>query len=73
MARYRAATLEVRDQTHASDDAEPIQTGELALRLVRARDRTDGFSALGVGETARFLALAQAPPPTVRTLAQAGA
>ena len=48
MARYRATTEEVRDQTHASDDAEPIQTGELTLRLVRGRDRTDGFTALGV-------------------------
>jgi len=48
MARYRAITEEVRDQTHASDDAEPIQTGELTLRLMRARDRSDGFSALGV-------------------------
>jgi len=48
MARYRAATEEVRDQTHASDDAEAIQTGELTLRLLRGRDLTDGFAALGV-------------------------
>ncbi len=48
MARYRAATEEVRDQTHSSDDPEPIQTAELLLRLVRARDRSDGFAALGV-------------------------
>ena len=48
MARYRAATEEVRDQTHASDDAEAIQTGELTLRLLRGLDLTDGFAALGV-------------------------
>ena len=46
--RYRAATVEVRDQTHASDDPEPVQTGALALRLIRARDLSDGFAALGV-------------------------
>lgn len=48
MARYRAVTEEVRDQSHASDDPEPIQTAELSLRLLRARDRTDGFAAVGV-------------------------
>ena len=48
MARYRVDTEEVRDQTHASDDAEPIQTAALTLRLLRERDRSDGYSALGV-------------------------
>lgn len=48
MARYRAVTEEVRDQSHASDDPEPIQTAELSLRLLRGRDRTDGFAAVGV-------------------------
>lgn len=48
MARYRANTEEVRDQTHASDDAEAIQTGELTLRLLRGRDLTDGFAAIGI-------------------------
>ena len=48
MCRYRASTLELRDQTHASDDPEPVQTGALSLRLLRARDLTDGFAALGI-------------------------
>ena len=48
MFRYRAATLELRDQTNAGDDPEPVQTGALALRLLRGRDLTDGFAALGV-------------------------
>jgi type VI secretion system protein ImpJ len=48
MARYRASTAEIRDQTHASDDAEAIQTAELTLRLLRGRDLTDGFAAIGV-------------------------
>lgn len=48
MARYRAMTQEVRDQSHASDDPEPIQTAELTLRLMRAKDRTEGFAGIGV-------------------------
>ncbi len=48
MARYSSSTLELRDQTHASDDPEPIQAAALNLRLLRQRDLSDGFTALGV-------------------------
>jgi type VI secretion system protein ImpJ len=48
MLRYRVATEELRDHSNAGDDPEPVQTAQLALRLIRARDLTDGFAALGV-------------------------
>ena len=48
LCRYRAVDEELRDHTNAADDPEPIQTGALNLRLLRARDVTDAWSALGV-------------------------
>ena len=48
MFRYRVVTEELRDHTNATDDPEAVQTGALALRLLRERDLTDGFAALGV-------------------------
>ena len=46
--RWRALTEELRDHTNAADEPEPVQTGALALRLMRAKDATDGHALLGV-------------------------
>ena len=48
MARFAVTEHELRDQTHATDDPEPVQLGALRLRLMRQRDLTDAFAALGV-------------------------
>ena len=48
MARFAAVEHELRDQTHAVDDPEPVQLGTLRLRLLRQRDATDAFAVLGV-------------------------
>jgi type VI secretion system protein ImpJ len=46
--RFRAVDEELRDHTNAADDAEPIQTGALNLRMLRGRDVSDAWSCLGV-------------------------
>ena len=46
--RFRAVNEELRDHTNASDEPEPIQTGELNLSLMRARDATDAYALLGI-------------------------
>jgi type VI secretion system protein ImpJ len=48
LRRYRVTNEEVRDHTNASDDPEPLQTAAVNLRLIRARDATDGYALLGV-------------------------
>jgi type VI secretion system protein ImpJ len=48
LARFNVQALELRDQSHAADDPEPVQVGALRLRLLRQRDATDAFAALGV-------------------------
>ena len=48
MARFDVVEHDLRDQTHAVDDPEPVQLGRLRLRLARQRDLTDAFAALGV-------------------------
>jgi type VI secretion system protein ImpJ len=48
MARFVVTEHELRDQTHATDDPEPVQLGLLRLRLMRQRDLTDAFAGLGV-------------------------
>ena len=48
MARFAATRHDLRDQTHAVDDPEPVQLGALRLRLLRQRDATDAFALLGV-------------------------
>lgn len=48
VARWRAECEELRDQTNAADEAEPVQTAALDLRLLRARDATDACVVLGV-------------------------
>jgi type VI secretion system protein ImpJ len=46
--RWRVESGELRDITNAADDPEPVQTGALALKLVRAKDAGEGHAALGV-------------------------
>jgi type VI secretion system protein ImpJ len=48
LARFAVKEHELRDQTHAADDPEPVQLGALRLRLLRGRDATDAFAVLGV-------------------------
>lgn len=48
MCRLRAVDAELRDYTNATDDPEPIQTGAVTLRLLRARDANEGYALLGV-------------------------
>lgn len=48
LRRYRVSDEEVRDHTNAADDPEPLQTAALNLRLVRARDASDGYALLGI-------------------------
>ncbi len=48
MCRFRAHDEDLRDHTNAQDDPEPVQTGALALRLLRERDASDAFARLGV-------------------------
>jgi type VI secretion system protein ImpJ len=47
-SRYRVVDKDVRDQTRASDDPEPVQLGALRLSLLRQRDATDAYAPLGV-------------------------
>lgn len=48
MCRLRAVDAELRDYANATDDPEPIQTGAITLRLLRARDAAEGYALLGV-------------------------
>ncbi len=48
ISRWRAASEELRDLTNASDESEPVQTALLDLRLLRAKDVTEGQTMLGV-------------------------
>ena len=48
LARYAVQDHALRDQTHATDDAEPVQLGAPRLRLLRQRDATDAYALLGV-------------------------
>jgi len=47
LARYRAQELTTRDHTSASDQPASIQIGQLQLRLLRAKDATAAYAALG--------------------------
>ena len=46
--RLEAVEESVRDHTSASDEPASIQTGRLKLRLLRQRDLTGAFAAIGV-------------------------
>jgi type VI secretion system protein ImpJ len=46
--RWRVACEELRDQTNAADEAEPVETAVLDLRLMRAKDVTDAHAVLGL-------------------------
>ena len=48
LRRFRAVDEELRDHANATDEPEPIQTGALNLRLVRARDASDAYALLGI-------------------------
>lgn len=46
--RWHATQEELRDNTNAADEPEPVQTGALALTLLRAKNVTDSHALLGV-------------------------
>ena len=46
--RWRVVNEELRDNTNAADEPEPVQTGKLDLRLLRAKDAGPGYALLGV-------------------------
>jgi type VI secretion system protein ImpJ len=48
LVRWRANSEDLRDHTNAADEPEPVQTGALDLRLIRAKDAADGYALLGV-------------------------
>ncbi|GAB3772210.1 type VI secretion system baseplate subunit TssK [Ramlibacter monticola] len=48
LCRWRATSEELRDHTNAADEPEPVQTGALELRLLRAKEATDAHALLGV-------------------------
>jgi type VI secretion system protein ImpJ len=52
MARYHVNDESLRDHSSANDDPEPIQTGSLRLRLMRARDAGEGYATLGIARVA---------------------
>ncbi|HEX5684917.1 MAG TPA: type VI secretion system baseplate subunit TssK [Ideonella sp.] len=52
MARYQVNDETLRDGTSANDEPEPVQTGALRLRLMRARDATDAYATLGIARVA---------------------
>lgn len=47
-SRYRVLDKDLRDETRAADDPEPVQLGVLRTMLLRERDVVDGHAALGV-------------------------
>jgi type VI secretion system protein ImpJ len=48
LCRWRAVTEELRDHVNAADEPEPVQTGALELRLIRAKEATDAHALLGI-------------------------
>jgi len=52
LTRYQVVDESLRDLTNASDEPEPVQTGALRLRLMRARDAGDGYAVLGIARVA---------------------
>ncbi len=48
LARFQAATEQVRDNTDATAEPEDIQTGRLKLKLLRAKEVTDAYTVVGV-------------------------
>ncbi|WP_420466537.1 type VI secretion system baseplate subunit TssK [Panacagrimonas sp.] len=47
-ARYRASDLEVTDHNSGSESSAPLRVADLKLRLLPAREKTDGWVTLGV-------------------------
>ena len=52
ITRFRTVLDPVHDNTDAAAEPEEVQTGVLGMRLLRARDLTDAYLALGVAEVA---------------------
>jgi type VI secretion system protein ImpJ len=48
LRRYHATDEALRDHTNTGDEPEPVQTGALSLRLLPARELSDGYAALGI-------------------------
>ena len=48
LARYAVRNQDLRDQAHAVDEPEPVQLGVPTFRLLREKDLTDAFAALGL-------------------------
>jgi type VI secretion system protein ImpJ len=48
LRRYHATDEALRDHTNTGDEPEPVQTGALSLRLLPARELSDGYTALGI-------------------------
>jgi type VI secretion system protein ImpJ len=48
LCRWRAVSEELRDHTNAADEPEAVQTGALALRLLRAKEANEAHALLGV-------------------------
>ena len=48
--RVAATEESVRDHTSASDEPASIQTGRLKLRLLRAKELTDAYAAIGIAQ-----------------------
>src|SRR3954462_4448329 len=48
--RVAAVEESVRDHTSASDEPASIQTGRLKLRLLRAKELTDAYAAIGIAQ-----------------------
>lgn len=46
-ARFRAVDLDVTDHNSGSENNAPLRVGELKLRLLPAREKTDGWVTLG--------------------------
>ncbi len=50
LARYRVGDETVHDQTNAGEQSVSIQTGLLNLRLLRTRELSDAYAAVGVAK-----------------------
>lgn len=48
LRRWRAVGEELRDHTNATDEPEPVQTGALNLKLLRAKDASEGYALVGI-------------------------
>jgi len=59
IARYSVTDVALRDQVNAADDPEPVQLGVPRLHLLRRRDASDAYAALGIARVVERRADAQ--------------